>query len=240
MTIINAAGLSQRLLTDNSTTARHRPSDRDHSSLFRLSDAQQTKLQAESDNEKQLRKSAGSVSGQSGQAEALKRQMLHERLKLLLQQVALMDKQAAKAAMAEVKRIAGELRQMSAQIATNAAADTQTNTPAVAAQSETSQSPPTQAAPTTPVIAPGAPATEKTGQSEQDSAPQNSTLPAPKDATGKTKSGDELDELKEMLKRILRALKKRLEDAPDNQTSPTNVPRTQEPSEMGFIIDIKV
>jgi hypothetical protein len=162
--------------------------------------------------------------------------MLYERLKLLLQQVALMDKQAAKAAMAEVKRIAGELRQMSAQPATSSApvAASENTTPAdpsIATTSAVQPTPPTPGV-NTPVI--------ETTNAQETNADSKTTAPTTTTEASKTQAGDDMEELKEMLKRILRALKKRMEDAPDNQAGATNAPQRPDPSNAGMFIDIKV
>jgi hypothetical protein len=236
MALINPFKLGQNTSIDtNHKTIRNQPADRDHSKLFQLSEEQQKKLKEQSDSEKQLRQTARAGAGQ-GQAESLKRQMLYERLKLLLQQVALMDKQAAKAAMAEVKRIAGELRQMSAQPATSSApvAASENTTPAdpsIATTSAVQPTPPTPGV-NTPVI--------ETTNAQETNADSKTTAPTTTTEASKTQAGDDMEELKEMLKRILRALKKRLEDAPDNQAEATNPQQKPEPSSAGMFIDIKV
>lgn len=238
MTLINPFGLGQNTSIDKHLkVSRNQPTDRDHSKLFHLSDEQQKKLKEQSDSEKQLREAARGGTGQ-GQAESLKRQMLYERLKLLLQQVALMDKQAAKAAMAEVKRIAGELRQMSAQPATSSApADPQENsTAAEPAIATSSADPPVPPAPTPGVNTPPVAATN----AQVSNTANKASAPTTPTEAGKSQAGDDLKELKEMLKRILRALKKRMQDAPDNQAGATNVPKKPESSSAGLFIDIKV
>lgn len=195
-------------------------------------------LKEESDSEKQLRKLAGSSSSQQGQAASLKRQMLHERLKLLLQQVALMDKQAAKAAMAEVKRIAGELRQMSAQPAASSAAANieEIPTPAETLSVAATASQPATAVPT-PVV--NTPPVTPTNTQDNHADSKTAALTTKTEAS-KAQAGDDMEELKQMLKRILRALKKRMEDAPDNQAGATNPRREPEPASTGVFIDIKV
>ena len=225
MARINPFGFIQSIAIDSGHKPTRKPAaDRDHSKLFQLSDVQQKKLKEESDSEKQLRKLVGSGAGQQGQAESLKRQMLHERLKLLLQQVALMDKQAAKAAMAEVKRIAGELRQMSAQpAASSAPANTEENTTPAETQSATA----TAAQPTTP-------------NAQDPHTDSKTNAPTTKTEASKAQAGDDLEELKQLLKRILRALKKRMEDAPDNQAGAANPRPEPEPASTGVFIDIKV
>ena len=236
MSLINPFVIDQNTGIDKNRQ-RIQPADRDHSKLFKLTDEQQKKLKEQSDSEKQLREAARGGAGQ-GQAGSLKRQMLYERLKLLLQQVALMDKQAAKAAMAEVKRIAGELRQMSAQSTASSmpAAPLENTTPAEPANAITSASPPALPAPTPGVNTPPVAATNA-----QDTSTENkTTAPSSTTEAGKLQTGDDLEELKEMLKRILRALKKRMEDAPDNQAAATDAQQKPEPSSAGMFIDIKV
>lgn len=227
MSLINPFVIDQNTGIDKNRQ-RIQPADRDHSKLFKLTDEQQKKLKEQSHSEKELREAARGGAGQ-GQAGSLKRQMLYERLKLLLQQVALMDKQDAKAAMAEVKRIAGELRQMSTQPAAS-------STPAEPANAITSASPPALPAPIPGVNTPPVAATNA-----QDTNTENiSTAPSSTTEAGKSQAGDDLKELKEMLKRILRALKKRMEDAPDNQAAATDAQQKPEPSSAGMFIDIKV
>jgi hypothetical protein len=234
MALINPFDQNGNINAHHKTT-RNQPSERDHSKLFQLSEEQQKKLKEQSDSEKQLRQAARAGSGQ-GQTESLRRQMLYERLKLLLQQVALMDKQAAKAAIAEVKRLAGELRQMSAQpIASSAPVAASENTtpadPSIATTSAVQPTPPTPGV-NTPVI--------ETTNAQETNADSKTTAPTTTTEASKTQAGDDMEELKEMLKRILRALKKRMEDAPDNQAGATNAPQRPDPSNAGMFIDIKV
>jgi hypothetical protein len=239
MALINPFGFSQSIAIDSGHKPTRKPAaDRDHSKLFQLSDAQQKMLKEESDSEKQLRKLAGSSSSQQGQAASLKRQMLHERLKLLLQQVALMDKQAAKAAMAEVKRIAGELRQMSAQpAASSAAADSEE----ISTPDETLNVAATAGQPAPPVPTPGVNTPPVATTNTQDTHADSKTAAlTTRTEASKAQAGDDMEELKQMLKRILRALKKRMEDAPDNQAGATNPRREPEPASTGVFIDIKV
>jgi hypothetical protein len=234
MALINPFDQNTNINSHHKTT-RNQPSERDHSKLFQLSEEQQKKLKEQTDSEKQLRRAAHAGAGQ-GQAESLKRQMLYERLKLLLQQVALMDKQAAKAAMAEVKRLAGELRQMSAQptASSDPVATSENTTPADPSIATTSavQPPPPTPGVNTPAIA--------TTNAQETNADSKTTAPTTTTEARKTQAGDDMEELKEMLKRILRALKKRMEDAPDNQAGATNAPQRPDPTNAGMFIDIKV
>ncbi|OYY92421.1 MAG: hypothetical protein B7Y41_15985 [Hydrogenophilales bacterium 28-61-23] len=236
MALINPFAFGQNTsIATHPKTTRNQPADSDHSKLFQLSKEQQKKLKEQRDSEKQLRQAASGGAGQ-GQAASLKRQMLYERLKLLLQQVALMDKQAAKAAMAEVKRLAGELRQMSAQpTASSAPATPSENTtpaePAIATTPTAQPAPPTPGVNTPPVA---------TANTQDANAESKTTAPTTTTEASKTQAGDDMEELKEMLKRILRALKKRMEDAPDNQADATNPQQKLEPSSAGMFIDIKV
>jgi hypothetical protein len=75
---------------------------------------------------------------------------------------------------------------------------------------------------------------------QETNADSKTTAPTTTTVASKTKAGDDMDELKEMLKRILRALKKRMEDAPDNQADATNRQQKLEPASAGMFIDIKV
>ncbi len=177
------------------------------------------KLKQQSDQAKRLQQSIRNGSGQ-GQADTLKRQMLRDRLRLLLQQVALMNKQSAKAAMVEVQRIAGELREMSAQPATTPVNDG-TATPgekqdvSVTASSTQEPAEPTNApAPTQTATAPSS-LTQST----------DIKAPNPKEDAGKIQASDAMAELKQLLKRVLHALEKRLENAPDDQASSTTTGR---------------
>lgn len=232
MALINPFDRNTSIDTHHKIT-RNKSTNHDHSKQFQLTEEQQKKLKDQSDSEKQLRQAARAGAGQ-GQSESLKRQMLYERLKLLLQQVALMDKQAAKAAMAEVKRLAGELRQMSAQPAAG-------STPAAALENTTPAEP--SIATTTaaqPPPTPGVNAPPVATTNAQETADSKTFVPTGTTEARKTQAGDDMDELKEMLKRILRALKKRMEDAPDNQADATNPQQKLEPSNAGMFFDIKV
>lgn len=234
MSLINPFVIDQNTGIDKNRQ-RIQPADRDHSKLFKLTDEQQKKLKEQSYSEKKLREAARGGAGQ-GQAGSLKRQMLYERLKLLLQQVALMDKQAAKAAMAEVKRIAGELRQMSAQAASAAS-------PAADTEAGIAETPSTVAAstPQTPAIPiPGINSAQVSSSGQATDKVVSTAAPAKTDSAGKAQGGDEMEELKQMLKRILRALKKRMADAPDNQTGASDPRQAPEPAVTGGFIDIKV
>jgi len=238
MTLINpfVFNPSAVINTGRSTTQRA-ASVRDYTKLFQLNAEQQKKLREQSESEKQLREAARGGVGQ-GQAESLKRQMLYERLKLLLQQVALMDKQSAKAAMAEVKRIAGELRQMSAQATSTASSSADTE-----ASNTGTQSAATTAAPQTPTIPlPGVNSMQAFTSGQETNKDINVPGPAPTkvENTGKALAGDEMEELKQMLKRILRALKKRMTDAPDNQAGATPPRREPGSASTGTFVDIKV
>ncbi|MBI5937598.1 MAG: hypothetical protein HY850_07105 [Betaproteobacteria bacterium] len=196
----------------------------DAADQFKLDEAQKKRLDDLSESEKQLRQLVRSPAELKRENRGEKAGRIKQRLEMLLKQIPLMDARAAKAALAELKRLAAELRQL--------AADSTTGEPntAVAHAENLGASAGGETAPPLPSTAganPGADAAnaqaERAGQDPKasgesataEAAPVPVADPEPQpQRAGKIDDENEfrrkLEELRQLLKTVAALLKNRL------------------------------